>query len=397
MNPLFPQFERALREAALREFRATRLGNLANELHRMQRGGGSRHRATQLMRELYSSSKAFTREARVDRYALFGGVADLGRAVAGAMRDFLRPIVNLIRGLAGGGATAAGGGPRGPRGPFGGGRGVGSSSGSGGSLPPAAGGASGGEEPRPFDAEIQTAIRFLEAFGYTVTPPGGQPGTPQPARPRPAAQPATPEDLGFTRQPPPNQIWPRSRVRQDEDPLFTGEMIEVESSNVHSIGYIYNEQNPLQGTLKVRFLQASKRDKSKGKVPGPLYYYHHVQPAVFDAFRNAGSKGGFVWDRLRVRGTVSGHRYQYSLRGIAEGYLPRKATRLGPNEYFLQRRARFQNVRSGEIQEFQSQLPDQFVQTLGQPRRGPQGFVPPERGTPDRGGPNRGTPNRGRP
>jgi hypothetical protein len=120
-NPLFPNFERAIREAALREFRASRLGNLANELHRIQRGGGSRYRAGQIARELYSAGKSFARDSRaVDRYALFGGAADLGRSVVGAMRDFLRPIFNLLRGLAGGRTASAGGGSQGPRGPFGG-------------------------------------------------------------------------------------------------------------------------------------------------------------------------------------------------------------------------------------------------------------------------------------
>lgn len=361
-NPLFPQFERALREAALREFRATRIGQLANEVARLSRGSGSRRQATKLVREITRTAKG------VAKYSLG---SDLGRWVSKAVGDFLKPIVNLLRGLSGGGRRPPGGG--GPAAPF--------------SPPP-------GEPRNPFDEEIQTAIRFLEAFGYTVTGPG------RTAAPEPKSEPEQrPQDLGFRTEPPlePGQRRVGGRILQgsENDPLYTGEMIEVESSNVHSIGFLWNDANPMQGTLKVRFLQDSR--KGKGKIAGPLYYYYDVHPLVFDAFRRAGSKGGFVWDRLRIRGTVSGHRFQYELRGIAEGYLPRKATRYGNNEYFIGRRARFQSVRTGEIQEFESALPDRFVQSLETPRRGPQGFVPPDRGTPNRGGPNRGRPNRGRP
>lgn len=360
-NPLFPQLERAIREAALREFRATRIGQLATEVYRLGRGGGNRRQATRLVREITNTAKG------VAKYSL---ASDLGRWVSNAVREFLKPIIGLLRGLGGAGRKPPGG--RGPSAP---------------STPPA------GQPENPFDAEIQTAIKFLEAFGYTVTGPG------QTAE-APARKPEVdPREFGFQTEPPPQpgQVRVGGRVRQGDpnDPVFTGEMIEVESSNVHSIGFIWNEQSPMQGTLKVRFLQSSR--KGKGRIAGPLYYYYDVHPNVFDAFRRAGSKGGFVWDRLRIRGTVSGHRFHYELRGIAEGYLPRKATRYGNNEYFIGRRAQFRNVRTGELQEFESILPDRFVQSLETPRRGPQGFAPPDRGSPNRGGPNRGGPNRGGP
>lgn len=364
MNPLFRNFERAIKEAALREFRATQIGKLAGEARRLSRGSGSRRRATQLVREIGRAA------GRVEKYSL---TDEIGRWVSKAVREFLKPIAALLRGLGGGGGSR-----RPPRGP----------------VSPAS-----EERPEnPFDAEIQTAVKFLEAFGYTVTPPGQSPQRPT-RREEPEHD---PQRWGFQTEPPrqPGQtgqvmVGGRARNGDPNDPVFSGEMVEVQSSNVHSIGFLWNDTNPMQGTLKVRFLQNSR--KGKGRIAGPLYYYYNVNPGVFDAFLRAGSPGGFVWDRLRIRGTVSGHRFHYELRGISEGYLPRKATRYGNNEYFTGRRAQFQNVRTGQTQEFESQLPDQFVQTLNPPRRGPQGFVPPDRGSPDRGGPNRGRPNRGRP
>lgn len=141
-----------------------------------------------------------------------------------------------------------------------------------------------------------------------------------------------------------------------DDPVYNGQMIRVSSSNVHSIGFRWNAANPSQGTLIVRYLQ-------KGR-PGPEYEYDRVHPLVFEALRTAESKGRFVWDRLRVRGTVSGHRYHYQLTGIAGGYVPRQAKRYGDNEYFVTRSITAQNARTGERRRFQSQLPDQFARRV---------------------------------
>lgn len=187
------------------------------------------------------------------------------------------------------------------------------------------------------------------------------------------------------------QIGMQSRQYDSDDPVFSGEMVPVDSSNVHSIGYIFNAANPTQGTLKVRYLQDKPGSHGKKSGPGPLYYYSPINPAVFDSFVQAASKGRFVWDRLRIRGTVSGHRVPYELKGIVNGYVPRKATRYGQNEYFIGRRIHVQSQTTGERRHFTSSLPDEFVQNLGANRRGPN-FPAPPRGTPNRGRPNRGRP-----
>lgn len=159
-----------------------------------------------------------------------------------------------------------------------------------------------------------------------------------------------------------------------DDPIYRGEMMSVSSSNVHSIGYQYNDASPSKGTLLVRYRQ-KRADGSSG--PGPPYEYYGVHPAVFDTFRRAASKGRFVWDRLRVRGTLSGHRYQYKLVGFVNGYVPRQAVRYGNNEYFVQRQVTAINSRTGEKRTFQSSRPDrlasrvQSVQVLPGGRRIP--------------------------
>ena len=103
-------------------------------------------------------------------------------------------------------------------------------------------------------------------------------------------------------------------------PIVTGEMVEVRSSNVHSIGYDLDNH-----ILYVRFWAETERKGQLVRFPGSLYGYRDVWPEEFLDFLDAGSKGGWVWDHLRERGTVSGHKKPYFLAGITGGYVPRQA------------------------------------------------------------------------
>lgn len=200
-------------------------------------------------------------------------------------------------------------------------------------------------------------------------------GAAPPAKPpqRPRTPVPAPEPERITRK-----IGGRTRQYDPDDPIVTGEMVEVESSNVHSIGYRWNESNPMKGSILVRFLEDG--------APGPTYAYDNLHPDVFEAMQIASSKGAFVWDRFRVRGTVSGHRVPYTLVGLSSsGYVPRKATRFGRNEYFIRRQVRGKNGRT-----YESELQDEAVQTLTQRK-------PPEIGVPRDGRPATGSPARGRP
>ncbi len=80
--------------------------------------------------------------------------------------------------------------------------------------------------------------------------------------------------------------------------------------------------------------------------PGSLYRYANVTPEEFLTLLAANSKGDWVWDHLRIRGTWSGHQKDYELVGVEGGYVPRKATvRRNPQnkqleEWFVPRRVR---------------------------------------------------------
>lgn len=169
------------------------------------------------------------------------------------------------------------------------------------------------------------------------------------------------------------------------DPILTGAMIPVRSSNVHSIGFRMDYNNPAaKSELIVRYLQQDKTGRSKAKVPGPTYAYKGVHPDLFESFRIANSKGKFVWDELRVRGTVVGHQYAYTLERMAQGYVPRRAALINGQQWLLQR-TKTAHYADGRTEQVRSIHPNQ--------RLGP---YRPSSNRPNRGNPDRGRPNRGR-
>lgn len=369
MNPLFRNASRAIKAAARAEFRSGELGRALTDLERKLTGRG---KAKRYLRDI--ARKIHGREpnagqidrlaGKVERYAKERSESSILNMIGKAFGPLGDVIKSLLR-------------PRGKR-------------------------------MASQDRETSAAINLLQAFGYEVIPPPArraglkakeeatikwleslgrkvvpkdqptawvQPGPagypikgraamPSPVRPLPGRK-TIDVDLGMGR---------RNRIKLD-DPLLTGAMIPVTSSNVHSIGFEINPHAPQIGTLKVRFLQ----DHGDAKVAGPLYDYFNVPTEVFQRFRKAASKGKFVWDKLRIRGTVSGHRFDYRLAGISRGYVPRKATLAPEGEYFMKRTFLGENTRTGEKRLFASR---ESALVRPSANRGSQ--------------PNRGQPNRGR-
>lgn len=175
------------------------------------------------------------------------------------------------------------------------------------------------------------------------------------------------------------------RVYRANDPRITGEMVPVRSSNVHSIGMELNLKNLAKSTLYIRF-------KVKGRSGGGTYAVYDCWPELFDELIQAPSKGMAYWDKVRVRGTVSGHQYKYSLvradmiRGAA--YLPRRAITTSAGIQRFVRRERTAVFSNGRSEIVRSPLANQ---TLG--RLSPTAHQP-NYGNP-RGGMDRGNPPRG--
>ena len=374
-SPLFKSFT-ALQQRSLRQFRATDAGRLVSEIQRLGKHQGVSERKVKqisrqikgmtnrsLMKNLASKTEAARLVSDVEKYAR----GDIKEKMMEGLFEALGPVGGLIRGLLRPKGNQLGG--------------VESELRAASNLLQSFGFDVKAPDRRPAAqrrvSKVDQAQSLLESLGFTITPPKPTQARQRTVQPQPVRKPSDKEV---------RKIGGRTREYKPDDPMLTGEMIAVSSSNVHSIGFIWNDENPMDGTLQVRFLQSQGR----GKGGGPLYYYYGVHPDVFDAFRRAASKGEFVWDRLRIRGTVSGHRFAYDLKGITGGYVPRQAKRFGQNEYFVQRRVRGRSRTTGETQTFESELDDRRVGT-GEPQR--PGFGLPNRG---RVSVNRGTPNRGR-
>jgi len=214
-----------------------------------------------------------------------------------------------------------------------------------------------------------------------VTPPPVQPqrtrspsGVPLPeASPQePGGPTILPKQLRQPDEPPPRipQAQPVPAGQEEEfvpaSQVSGIQMIPVDnSSNVYSFGY-----DPQTKVMRVIYLAASVRGssvsgnvgtaqgKSRRHRPrgalgrtvtqdrrgmGPAYDYYNVPANIFERFQGQASKGKAVWDLLRVRGTIEGHRYEYSLvaagqsnilgaQGQVTGsllYVPRRAVRGG--------------------------------------------------------------------
>jgi hypothetical protein len=174
-------------------------------------------------------------------------------------------------------------------------------------------------------------------MGGGVAPPPTPPGEPPPAAGGPGEGPLPPRASKFTPQ----------REQQQE-------ILTPQSSNVFSFSY-----DPEGSILYVTFkgvtvnhqkvsVQAGRqggRAHLHGKLGqtvsgrtnsrGSMYAYLDVPARVFERMKRAVSKGKFVWDELRVRGTVYGHQYRYMLvqaqANVSQGhaYVPRRATKQG--------------------------------------------------------------------
>lgn len=236
---------------------------------------------------------------------------------------------------------------------------------------------------------VDAAKEFLEANGYEVREVGGKTETSPKPKDSPASPAAPPSETGGTGVGAGESaggdggmvdvpVGPGSRRFPKDHPIVTKEMVNApDSSNVYSFMYDIDKR-----VLYIRF-DAPKTKLKPDKRPGPLYTYGNFPPQMFLRMISAGSKGGFVWDNIRIRGTVSGHRYNYQLAAVREGYVPRKATMTADGEWFIKRTVNTINrkgVRKRLVSKPSAPVPRRFTNYPGQPNRGR-----PDRGEPDRG------------
>lgn len=142
----------------------------------------------------------------------------------------------------------------------------------------------------------------------------------------------------------------------ERNPLSDEIVVVGQSSNVYSFAYdseastlyvTYQGHKINAGSIRrarTGIAKSKSRPQLRGKLGstvtgerggrGAMYAYFDVPARVFERMKNAQSKGKFVWDELRERGTIHGHQYRYSLvqgyvstqKGVQGTYIPRKAT-----------------------------------------------------------------------
>lgn len=120
---------------------------------------------------------------------------------------------------------------------------------------------------------------------------------------------------------------------------FSEQHMVLNSTNVYS--YMYDFFN---NTLFVTYRAYNKVKKSsqwetaggdqRPNFQGVTYAYFHVEERQYYRMRGYASKGEYVWDSLRKRGTIEGTQYEYSAvdpQTNKDGsmYVPRKATSKG--------------------------------------------------------------------
>lgn len=351
-NPLFRRASKEVQRSARREWNRTNAAKAVRQVQQAVRmgqklGGGENVRRAMsqwsqsgwndVVRTSLLSSDFGTMVREVERYVRMGG--ETGRLVSEFLSQ-MGPIGSLIRSVLGSGRRR---------------------SGIDGDIQSAidfldavapealsSRGRSRSQTPKPpaakrsaldVAAQIEAAKQLLEGHGYEVkqapakkekTYPGGVPKTTSRGLPRKVVD----IDVGGA-----------TRRFPVEHPIVTKRMVLTpESSNVYSYQYDVDTW-----TLYIRF-----QSHIHAGGPGSMYAYSNVPPDIFLKMHTAPSKGGFVWDYIRIRGTVSGHRYDYRLYAVRDNYVPRKATMTANGEMFLPRSIKVKRVGTGKIRVLKS-------------------------------------------
>lgn len=113
------------------------------------------------------------------------------------------------------------------------------------------------------------------------------------------------------RQPAEIDDW---RYEQNDPPILEGPFL-VKSSNVYSIAFEFVNGTSL-GNLIVTFLGGDSKNRHGA---GASYRYKGITHFQFEDFLTAASAGGWVWDHLRLRGSVVGHQVDFEI--VSKGNL----------------------------------------------------------------------------
>lgn len=223
---------------------------------------------------------------------------------------------------------------------------------------------------QPGDPGFAKAVEEAERASRTIMPPGPNPvkrvpNASEADRAEAMAQHAQPEFSPLYRTPESSNVW-SFQYRYTTSTLFV--RFKAPALNADAV-----VTSTPPGRLTSHRGALGKTVTGKTNEPGPLYAYFDVPVRVFSRLVKAHSAGKAVWDNLRIRGTVWGHQFRYSLAEGAnvagqdgrEGlYVPRRATQQG----FKTRSVTAGGT--GRRAYAMSTLPSQIRPHRGQPDRG---------------------------
>lgn len=226
--------------------------------------------------------------------------------------------------------------------------------------------------PQATPADVRVAREIVAKTTNELPAPMQPPGTRRPEiepmpSPSSTGRGRVPGGTGGGRMPPPDE--PTQPPSGDDGRGRTGvHMYRVtNSSNVHSYGY-----ESASATLYVRYLGVHldktkvsfKRNEPEGiqhvhvkkgafggrsSQPGPLYGYYGVPEKVFQRMHAAVSKGIFIWDEIRVRGSIYKHKFDYRLVGAGVANIGQDASGRNDTIMYVPRRATKRGFRAREI------------------------------------------------
>ena len=104
--------------------------------------------------------------------------------------------------------------------------------------------------------------------------------------------------------------------------------LDAPKSQSPSTDFLAGEPYSAFSSSNVRSATYNARENSMdiGFKNGGVYRYQDITPPEAKSFYSAGSKGKWVWDHLRVRGTVFGYQKPYTyIGGQSQGYIPKYA------------------------------------------------------------------------
>lgn len=109
--------------------------------------------------------------------------------------------------------------------------------------------------------------------------------------------------------------------RPEEPPMDLGDILDTEENRFLALGErVYVDSSNVAWIQYLAAFEGTPEHLYVGYKDGSTYMYSEITPEMAIAFLNAPSKGSWVWNNLRIRGTVFGWQKPYAFLNAAGGH-----------------------------------------------------------------------------